>query len=86
MVDELAEFSGRHDAASVESCIAEVADFLSDLSNWDGPVFPDVEGCRPLSFIPDRLDLQATSYNCDHIKKGEAIILVVQEWVSQLKH
>ena len=49
----------------IESCSIEIAQYLANLSNWDDPVFPDVEDCSTIIVNPQYFDVTGTWWICD---------------------
>ena len=61
---------GHHLVEAVEQCGAEVAAFLSDLSNWQQPIFPDVTECSRLEIVPSYFNISSNFWNCDSQMAG----------------
>ena len=63
-----------HSWDDVEICSVEIAQYLSDLSNWEQPLFPDVEGCSNLNPDPGYFNVTSTMWMCDNQITGNATV------------
>ena len=60
---------------AVEQCGAEVAGYLSDISNWQQPIFPDVTDCSRLVLVPAHFNVSGNFWSCDNqMDEGEAVV------------
>jgi len=64
-IDHTLTAQGYHVVDEVQSCAEEVAEYLSDLSNWQRPIFPDEAGCSRLEVLPQYFNMSGTLWNCD---------------------
>ena len=64
---------GHHTVDQAETCATEIAGFLSNLSNWEQPFFPEVPDCVSLEVEPSYFNTSGTFWSCgDQIKEGES--------------
>ena len=64
---------GHHTVDQVETCAAEIAGFLNNLSNWEQPIFPEVPDCVSLEVEPSYFNTSGTFWHCaSQMKEGES--------------
>lgn len=73
-IDHTLRVQGHHVVEKVETCAEEVAEYLSDHSNWWTPIFPAVPGCSSLEVDPQYFNTSGTFWDCDNqMDKGTSI-------------
>ena len=50
----------------VEICASEVVGYLSDISNWPQPIFPDEVGCSRLEIVPYYFNSSGMVWSCNN--------------------
>ena len=71
-VDHVLRSLGHHVITAVEQCGVEVASYLTDLSNWPQPIFPDVTDCNRLELVPPYFNISDNFWSCDNqMDEGE---------------
>ena len=58
------QVQGHHVVGEIESCALEIAEYLSDLSNWQQPIFPDEVDCSRLEIVPPYFNITGAIWNC----------------------
>ena len=70
-MDHILSVQSHHYQNEIETCSVEIAQYLANLSNWDQPLFPDVQDCSAMLVDPDYFDVNGTWWNCDNQIAGE---------------
>ena len=63
-VDHTLRVQGYHTMEEVETCAAEIAYHLSNLLNWEQPIFPEEPQCSKLEVVPNYFNASGTFWSC----------------------